>query len=82
MERHSSMKTSGFDHINLTVSNIERSRQFYGDLLGFEIQITPADYPDPWAAGSCSFFVGGVEIALITHPDMTAGDRFDERRGH
>jgi glyoxylase I family protein len=74
------MQTSGLDHINLTVSNIERSRQFYGDLLGFEIQTTPADYPDSFAAGSCSFFVGGIEIALVTHEDASPDDRFDERR--
>lgn len=74
------MQTSGLDHINLTVANIERSRRFYGDLLGFEIQTTPDDYPDAFAAGSCSFFVGGVEITLVTHDDAAPGDRFDERR--
>ncbi len=74
------MKTSGFDHINLTVSNLARSRRFYGDLLGFELHITPDDYPDSLAAGSFSFFVGSVEVAVITHPTTSPEDRFDETR--
>jgi glyoxylase I family protein len=74
------MRTAGLDHINLTVSNLERSRQFYGDLLGFEIEGIPLDYPDQYAAGTYSFFVGGVEIALMTHRRTSPDDRFDETR--
>jgi glyoxylase I family protein len=74
------MKTAGLDHIDLTVSDLERSRQFYGDLLGFELTMTPSDYPNAVHAGSYSFMVGGVEIGLITHPATASGDRFDERR--
>ena len=31
------MQTRGLNHIILTVSNTERSRAFYGDLLGFPV---------------------------------------------
>lgn len=74
------MQTSGFDHVDLTVSDIERSRRFYGDLLGFELTKIPDDYPDPIFAGSCSFMVGGVEISLLTHRETPPNDRFSEFR--
>jgi catechol 2,3-dioxygenase-like lactoylglutathione lyase family enzyme len=33
------METMGLNHIVMTVSNAERSRQFYGDLLGFKTKV-------------------------------------------
>ena len=30
------MRVSGIQHLNLTVSDLERSRRFYQDVLGFE----------------------------------------------
>ena len=74
------METSGLDHIDLTVSDLERSRQFYGDLLGFDLTALPQDYADPLFAGSYSFMVGGVEICLIKHVETSPGDRFNETR--
>ena len=74
------METSGLDHLNLTVSDLERSRQFYGELLGFNIQAVPKDYPVELFAGSYSFLAGDVEICLIAHPETSPEDRFDETR--
>jgi len=72
------METSGLDHIDLTVSELERSRQFYGDLLGFELEVLPADYPNSLFAKSFSFMIGGVEIGFIKHPETSGKNRFDE----
>ncbi len=74
------MKTTGLDHIDLSVSNLEHSRQFYADILGFEINDFPDDYANPLFAGTFSFVVGGVEIGFIQHPETTSDDRFSEFR--
>jgi glyoxylase I family protein len=74
------MDTSGLDHINLTVSDLERSRQFYADLLGLELDQIPLDYANSFAAGSYYFMVGNVEIVLVTHPSTSSVDRFSETR--
>lgn len=74
------MDTLGLDHINLTVSDLERSRQFYGDVLGFDLGQLPSDFPDAFFAGTYYFMVGGVEFFLVTHQTTPAGDRFDEAR--
>jgi glyoxylase I family protein len=69
------MQTSGLDHIVLTVTDLERARRFYGDLLGFEI----GEEPD-YLGGAYYFVVGGVEISLVHHDRTPAGDRFSEFR--
>jgi glyoxylase I family protein len=69
------MKTSGLDHVVLTVTNLERSRRFYGDLLGFEMYEEP-DY----LGGAYCFVVGGVEITLVQHDRTPRDDRFSEFR--
>jgi len=74
------METSGFDHIVLTVSDLERARQFYGDLLGFELTSAPKDYADLVFAGGYSFMIGEVEIGLISHKETSPGDCFNETR--
>jgi catechol 2,3-dioxygenase-like lactoylglutathione lyase family enzyme len=65
------MQTSGLDHIIMTVSDIPRSRAFYGSLLGFELR----DVAD----GFC-FPVGDVTIFFFTPRQPHMGDRFDEFR--
>jgi len=74
------MKTSGLDHIDITVSDLERSRKFYADVLQFDVTIYPEDYPNPVFAGSFFFVVGGVEIGFLKHPETPPGDRFSEMR--
>lgn len=69
------MQTPGISHVILTVSNLERSRKFYGELLGFEIQDVKFE------GGSLFFFmVGGVAIWVLTHAETPPDDRFSEFR--
>jgi glyoxylase I family protein len=65
------METPGLNHIILTVSNIPRSRAFYGDLLGFEL-VTVAD--------GFYFASGGVAFFLFPSRQPRPDDRFDEFR--
>ncbi len=69
------MKTSGLDHVVLTVTDLERARRFYGDLLGFEIREEPE-----YLGGALYFVVGGVEITLVHHDRTPSSDRFSEFR--
>lgn len=65
------MQTPGLNHIIMTISDVARSRSFYGDLLGFELR----DVAD----GFC-FTVGGVTIFLFPSRHPLPNDRFDEFR--
>ena len=65
------METSGLDHIILTISDVSRSRAFYGDLLGFQL----VDIAD----GFC-FLSGGVAFFLFPSTHPLSNDRFNEFR--
>src|SRR5947207_8616883 len=69
------MKTPGLNHVVLTVSNLDRSRKFYGDLLGF-------DTKDINFEGGRMFYfpVGTIPIWFAQHKQVPAGDRFSEFR--
>jgi glyoxylase I family protein len=69
------MNTPALDHIVLTVTDLERSRRFYSDVLGFTIHTEP-DY----LGGAYFFVVGGVEITLVKHDRTRPDDRFSEFR--
>ena len=69
------MKTSGIGHIIITISEDKRSREFYGDLLEFELHDIP-DLPD----GGFYFIVGDVFVYVIPSPKPIEGDRFSEFR--
>lgn len=65
----------GVHHLKLTVTNPERSRDFYADVLGFEVV----------AELSPGYFLsnGSVGLGLAPSPDSgraIANDRFDENR--
>lgn len=66
------MNTPGISHIILTVSDLARSRAFYGDLLGFAVEDVPG--------GMFYFVTGGVGIWFLTHEQTAPGDRFSEFR--
>jgi glyoxylase I family protein len=69
------MQTTGLNHVVLTVSNTERSRAFYGDLLGFPITVMEKD-PDQ----SFLFTCGGVQFYFFPSHQPSPNDRFSEFR--
>jgi catechol 2,3-dioxygenase-like lactoylglutathione lyase family enzyme len=69
------MQTPGLNHIILTISNTERSRALYGDLLGFSITVMEED-PDKSFFFSC----GGVQFFFFPSRQPPPNDRFSEFR--
>jgi glyoxylase I family protein len=72
-------------HIRLTVTDIERSRKFYTELLGFEVAVEAPASDDPKSDPSYPVLWGGVVMAkgsylLGLRPVAAKGDRFDEDR--
>jgi glyoxylase I family protein len=77
--------TGEIHHLRLTVTDLERSREFYTQLLGFEVvaESPPAD--DPSAAEAFKVLFGGVVMArgnliMGLRPMAPSGDRFDPDR--
>ena len=69
------MQTSGLHHVVLTITQVERSRTFYRDLLGFETtDMAGEDFSGFY------FFTGGVAIFMINSTQTIADDRFSEFR--
>ena len=73
----------GFDHVTLVVADVEASRKFYVDQLGFEAVQRPAfNYPGAWLK------IGETLIHLAKSDKLSGqagwGDRKVERisRGH
>lgn len=68
------MQTSGLNHIVLTITQVERSRTFYRDLLGFETT-------DMSGGGFDGFYFqsGGVAF-FLNAGHVIQGDRFNEFR--
>ncbi len=69
------METSGLNHIILTVSDAERARAFYGDLLGFEVTVLQAG-----SDGGFLFTSGGVMFFVYASQKPIKDDRFNEFR--
>jgi glyoxylase I family protein len=68
------MNTPGISHVILSVSDLEQSKKFYGDLLGFEIKTLPSD------ADTFFFMCGSASIWFVAHEQIPPGDRFSEFR--
>ena len=67
--------TGPIHHLRLTVSDVERSRAFYTEVLGFQ--------PVSEGASGVLLSNGAVGLSLGPSPDPSrapAGDRFDEAR--
>jgi catechol 2,3-dioxygenase-like lactoylglutathione lyase family enzyme len=72
-------------HIRLTVTDIERSRKFYTELLGFQVAAEAPASNDPKSDPSYPVLWGGVVMArgnylLGLRPVAAQGDSFDENR--
>ena len=75
----------GIHHLRLTVTNLERSRQFYTGLLGFEVAVESPPPGDPSAAETFKILFGGIVMArgnllLGLRPMAPPGDCFDPDR--
>ena len=77
--------TGPIHHLRLTVTDLERSRQFYTGLLGFDVAVESPPDDDPAAAETFKVLFGGIVMirgALLMglRPMAAAGDRFDADR--
>ena len=74
--------TGDIHHLRLTVTDVERSRQFYTSLLGFQVAVESPPPDDPSAAEVFKILFGGVvmvrgSLLMGLRPMAPAGDRFD-----
>ncbi|MEU4343148.1 VOC family protein [Nocardia sp. NPDC023852] len=80
------IETTGTHHVRLTVTDIARSRAFYGDVLGFPIAAeSPGSPEDPVVRNDPMQLFGGVVfqangMLLGLRPVAAATDRFDADR--
>lgn len=69
-----------FHHVSLSVKDIEKSRRFYGSVLGFsEIERPDFDFPGAW------YQVGSAQLHLIQNSGaetLRTSDKLDSRDGH
>ena len=77
---------SGCHHIRLTVTDIARSREFYTEVLGFQVVVqSPGDPEDPAVRADPNQLYGGAVLAsgsliLGLRPVAARGDRFDSEK--
>lgn len=77
---------SSIHHVRLTVTDLQRSIDFYTNILGFSVALDgppPSDHPDHAVLeeamhGGVVLISGNVLLAL--RPVAPAGDKFDENR--
>jgi glyoxylase I family protein len=75
-------------HLQLTVTDIQRSRQFYTSLLGFQVAVDAVESPPPGDPSEAEVFrilSGGVvmvrgDLLIGLRPAAPEGDRFDRDR--
>ena len=72
-------------HLRLTVTDVQRSRQFYTSLLGFQVAVDSPPPGDPSEAEAFSILFGGVvmirgSLLMGLRPVAPEGDRFDPDR--
>lgn len=70
----------GFHHVSLTVTDLEKSKHFYGTVLGLpELDRPPFDFPGAW------YQAGDQQIHLIQYPEATTfrpTNNIDTKDGH
>jgi glyoxylase I family protein len=72
-------------HLRLTVTDVQRSREFYTSLLGFQVAVESPPDDDPSAAEVYKVLFGGVvmsrgSLIMGLRPLAPATDRFDPDR--
>jgi glyoxylase I family protein len=72
-------------HLRLTVTDVQRSREFYTSLLGFQVAAESPPPGDPAAAETFRVLFGGVvmirgNLVMGLRPMAPAADRFDPDR--
>src|ERR1700716_3249308 len=79
------IEIGGIHHLRLTVTDVKRSREFYTELLGFDVAVDSPPDGDPTAEAAYPVLWGGCvmvrgNLLLGLRPVAKAGDRFDEDR--
>ncbi len=77
------INTRSIAHVRLTVTDIERSRQFYESVFGWPVLIEVPDSADAATREALSFLFGGVVYDLggtLIGLRPVAADRFHEDR--
>jgi glyoxylase I family protein len=77
--------TGDIHHLRLTVTDLERSRQFYTGLLGFQVAVESPPPDDPSAAEVFKILFGGIvmirgNLLMGLRPMAPSADRFDPDR--
>ena len=77
--------TGPIHHLRLTCTDVKRSREFYTQLLGFDVAAESPPPGDPAAEAAYPVLWGGIvmvrgNLLLGLRPVAAAGDRFDEDR--
>ena len=72
-------------HLRLTVTDVNRSREFYTSLLGFDVAVDSPPDDDPNAAAARTILFGGCvmirgNLLMGLRPVAPRADRFDEDR--
>jgi glyoxylase I family protein len=72
-------------HLRLTVTDVQRSRDFYTSLLGFQVAVESPPPGDPAAEEAFSILFGGVvmlrgNLIMGLRPMAPTGDRFNPDR--
>ena len=79
------IELGGIHHLRLTVTDIQRSREFYTGLLGFTVAAEAPESENPKSDPSYPVLWGGIVMAkgnylLGLRPVAAKGDSFDENR--
>lgn len=79
------ISTNGIHHLRLTVTDIDRSREFYTSLLGFDVAAESPPADDPTAEAVYQVLWGGIvlvrgNLLMGLRPVAPENDRFDEDR--
>jgi len=77
--------TGGIHHLRLTVTDVQRSREFYTSLLGFQVAVESPPPGDPAADEAFKILFGGVvmirgNLLMGLRPMASSGDRFHPDR--